>query len=136
MEWWRRGQQVDDAEQLGGHSAVSRRRAYFHRNRPPFEHRHFRPGTPFDGITFASPAGGFTLKAASIVLTNDIVDNQVVVNESVNLPLTLNATHNLNVTGSGVLTIGNVISGAAGAGITAQHWSSDIGCKAKTRALG
>ncbi len=78
----------------------------------------FTLNTPFNGITFNSPAAAFNLFGTQIALTSDIVDNQVVVNESVNLPLALDATHNLNVTTSGSLTISNVISGAAGAGIT------------------
>jgi fibronectin-binding autotransporter adhesin len=78
----------------------------------------FTVNTPFNGITFNNPAGAFNLFGSQITLANDIVDNQVVVNQSVNLPLSLDATHNLNVITSGLLTINGAISGAAGAGIT------------------
>ncbi len=78
----------------------------------------FNLNTVFNGITFNGPAGAFSLFGNPITLVNDIVDNQVVVNQSVNLPLVLDATHNLNVITNGLLTISNVISGAAEAGIT------------------
>src|SRR5487761_2070831 len=74
--------------------------------------------TVFNGITFASPAAAFNLYGNPITLANDIVDSQVVVSESVSLPLFLDSTHNLNVITNGQLAISNVISGAAGAGIT------------------
>ena len=78
----------------------------------------FSANTVFNGITFNNPAGAFNLFGSQITLANDIVDNQVVVNQSVNLPLSLDATHNLNVITDGLLTINGAISGAAGAGIT------------------
>jgi autotransporter-associated beta strand protein len=78
----------------------------------------FTVSTVFNGISFNSPAGAFNLFGNPITLANDIVDNQVVVNQSVNLPLSLDATHNLNVINNGLITINGVISGAAGAGIT------------------
>ena len=78
----------------------------------------FTVSTVFNGISFNSPAGAFNLFGNPTTLANDIVDNQVVVNQSVNLPLSLDATHNLNVINNGLLTINGVISGAAGAGIT------------------
>ena len=84
----------------------------------PINTNTFSGNTVFDGITFASPAAAFNLYGNQISLTNDIVDNKVVVSESVLLPISLDATHNLNVITNGILTMSNVISGAAGAGIT------------------
>jgi fibronectin-binding autotransporter adhesin len=78
----------------------------------------FSASTPFNGITFASPSAAFNLFGNPISLTSDIVDNQVVVNETINLSLSLDATHNLNVSPGGSLVLRGPISGTAGAGLT------------------
>jgi len=78
----------------------------------------FGAGTAFNGITFASPSAAFNLFGNPINLTSDIVNNQVVVNETINFPLTLDATHNLTVTPGGSLVIRGPIAGPAGAGLT------------------
>src|SRR5882672_7965682 len=79
-------------------------------------------GTIFSGITFNvpagnSPAGAFSLAGNSIALGGDIADYQVVTVESINLQLALGVTPNINVTNTGSLTIGGLISGA-GLGLT------------------
>ncbi len=78
----------------------------------------FSGNTAFNGITFGSPSAAFNLWGNPISLTSDIVNNQVVVNETINFPLTLDATHNLNVTPGGSLVLRGAIAGAPGAGLT------------------
>ena len=85
----------------------------------------------FGGITFATPAGGYTLNGRSITLTNNITDLQVVTPETINLPLIVNAGSNLtvNVTANGELDLDNVISGSggltnSGAGALVLHGSN------------
>jgi autotransporter-associated beta strand protein len=77
----------------------------------------FPVGTLFNGLSFNSPAGAFTLSGNLITLGGDIVNNQVVTVQSINLPLALNATRNVGVVADGFLTIGGAISGA-GIGLT------------------
>src|SRR6185295_15272745 len=45
----------------------------------------FSANTAFNGLTFGTPSAAFTLFGNPITLTSDIVDNQVVVNETLNL---------------------------------------------------
>ncbi|HEY1788044.1 MAG TPA: autotransporter-associated beta strand repeat-containing protein [Verrucomicrobiae bacterium] len=74
----------------------------------------FPTGTAFDNITFAEPAGPFTLNGNSISLNGNITNNQVVTTEAVTLPLALAVTPTVDVVPNGVLTISGVISGANG----------------------
>src|ERR1051326_4283832 len=58
---------------------------------------HLGSGAAFHGITFAAPAGAFTLNGNSITLGGNITDNQVVTPEVINLALALNATRTVIV---------------------------------------
>ncbi len=71
----------------------------------------FPVGTLFGGLAFETPAGGFMLSGNPITLVGDIVDNQVVVTETVNLALALNATRSVNVVDNGFLVLAGVVSG-------------------------
>jgi fibronectin-binding autotransporter adhesin len=74
----------------------------------------FAAGTVFNGVSFNSPAGAFILRGNSITLGGGITDNQVVTLQSINLPLTLNSTRNVDVVTDGSLLLSSVISGAGG----------------------
>jgi autotransporter-associated beta strand protein len=75
-------------------------------------------GTAFNGITFTSTAGAFTLNGNSITLNGDIVDNTALLTQTVNMGLILNAQRNISVTDSGFLTISGPISESGVAGFT------------------
>ncbi len=74
----------------------------------------FPTGTPFSNITFTDPAGPFVLAGNPISLTGNITNNQVVTTETMTLPIALPGTSLVNVTPSGVLTFGGIVSGAGG----------------------
>src|SRR6185503_14227844 len=75
-------------------------------------------GALFNGLTFNNPSASFTLGGNSITLGSDIADNMPLVPQTINLPLSLNATRGVSVTADGSLTLGGIISGTAGSGIT------------------
>jgi autotransporter-associated beta strand protein len=77
----------------------------------------FPGGTPFNGITFSPPAGAFELRGNSIALGGGITNHQVVVTETVGLPLALSVAPTVSVADSASLTLGGAISGA-GLGLT------------------
>lgn len=77
----------------------------------------FADATVFSGITFNTPAGAFILSGNQMTLGGGITNNQVVVTETIGLPLLLNATRDVSVANSASLTISGVISGA-GFGLT------------------
>src|SRR5438874_1473963 len=50
----------------------------------------FTAGTSFHSITFATPAGAFTLNGRSVTLTGGITNRQAITPETVNTPLIIN----------------------------------------------
>ncbi len=72
--------------------------------------------TAFNGLTFNSGAGAFTLSGNAINLVGGITNNGATL-QTVNLNLALTATRNFEVASTGPLTIGGVISGS-GFGLT------------------
>src|SRR5688572_12301938 len=78
----------------------------------------FSANTPFTGITFAPTAGPFNLTGNAITLSGDIVDQTVILTQTISLPLVLDGTRGVDVTGGGALTVAGVVSGPAGAGLT------------------
>jgi autotransporter-associated beta strand protein len=78
----------------------------------------FVSGTLFNGLSFSSPAGAFTLWGKPISLGGGITNSQVVTPETItNLPITLTTTPAISVVTNGSLLLGTVISGA-GFGLT------------------
>lgn len=77
----------------------------------------FYAGTPFGGITFASPAGAFTLSGNRIALQGNITNAQVVVTQTISLPISLAVNSFIDVVTGGALTINGVISDS-GYGLT------------------
>jgi fibronectin-binding autotransporter adhesin len=77
----------------------------------------FAPGTPFNGITFAS-AGLFNLSGTSITLDGGITNNQPVSPQTITLNMGLGVSPNLNLVPSSSLVLGGVISSTvAGTGL-------------------
>ncbi len=71
--------------------------------------------TAFGALTFATPAGAFSLNGNAFTLDGNLADNQPVTVETINLPVVLGVTRALvSVTPNGVLTINGVISGGNG----------------------
>ena len=63
--------------------------------------------TQFNGITFNSTAGAFTLGGNAITLGGDINDNNTTLTEKITLGIVLNGgTSNVNVASGGTLTFG------------------------------
>jgi autotransporter-associated beta strand protein len=73
----------------------------------------FSLGTRFNGITFNGP-GGFNLWGNSFELGGGITNRQVVTLESINVPISLTASQDIDVVGNGSLLINGAISGAGG----------------------
>src|SRR6185295_12688219 len=71
----------------------------------------FGNGTLFDSISFTNPVSGFTLWGNSITLGGNITNNQVVTLETINLPIVLSSTPNIDVTNNAFLTLGGIVSG-------------------------
>lgn len=69
--------------------------------------------TAFNGLTFKSSAGAFTLTGNAITLDGDIVDDTAVLTQTINLPLALSGTRTVEVTSGGFLVLGGAISGAS-----------------------
>ncbi len=74
----------------------------------------FPAATSFGGLVFAAPAGAFSLNGNSITLNGNITNNQPVTTETINLPLVLGVTPNVDVITNGVLAINGAISGGNG----------------------
>ena len=74
----------------------------------------FDPGTAFNGISFASPAGAFVLWGNSITLAGGITNDQVVTEQTINLPLSLSVTPTVDVATNASLTLAGNISGGFG----------------------
>jgi autotransporter-associated beta strand protein len=74
----------------------------------------FAAGTAFNGISFASSAGGFTLAGNQIDLTGNLVDDTAVLTQIVNNNLIFGATRDVSVANTGTLRLGGIVSGAGG----------------------
>src|SRR6266540_1953430 len=70
----------------------------------------FTAGTTFKGITFNSPAGAFALRGSPITLGGGITNKQVVTLQTINLPLALSASRNVDVVTDASSTVGGVVS--------------------------
>ncbi len=72
-------------------------------------------GTQFSGITFTpTVAGPFTLNGNLISLTGNITDSTQSFTNTINLPLALQTTPNINITSFGSLSLNGLISGGFG----------------------
>jgi fibronectin-binding autotransporter adhesin len=79
----------------------------------------FAPNVAFNGITFASTAGAFTLSGNAITLHGDLADNTPLLTQTIALGLGLDATRNVSVVDQGFLTLsGAITESAAGSGLT------------------
>lgn len=74
----------------------------------------FGVGSLFNGITFNSPSGGFTLAGNAVALGGNITNNQVVTLETINLPLSLSVSPDIDIVQNGSLALNGVVSGSAG----------------------
>jgi fibronectin-binding autotransporter adhesin len=74
----------------------------------------FGADTLFNGVTFSSPAGFFTLSGNEINLGGNLTNNQVVTPQTVSLPLVLTASPLVDVVPNGELDLSGVISGGGG----------------------
>ncbi len=83
----------------------------------------FAANTQFNGISFNSGAGAFTLGGNAITLGGDINDNAAAI-EKITLGLILNGgTDNLNVTGGGSLSLGAVTFGSSAGSATVSTFN-------------
>jgi autotransporter-associated beta strand protein len=74
----------------------------------------FTAGTGFTGLNFLSPAGAFTLSGNSISLDGNITNNQVLVTETINLPMSLSANRTVQIADDAALSLGGAVSGGFG----------------------
>jgi autotransporter-associated beta strand protein len=77
----------------------------------------FPAGTVFGGISILNPSGPFTLRGNGITLGGDIRDEMPLVQQTIQFPLTLNASRTISVAQDGLLTLSGIISGT-GVGLT------------------
>ena len=69
--------------------------------------------TAFNGITFNSTAGAFTLRGNALNLAGGITNNCPANAETISLNMALTATRTFDVVSGGTLSIGGVISGSS-----------------------
>jgi len=74
----------------------------------------FAGGTTFSSLTFATPAGAFSLGGNFISLSGNLTNNQVVTLETINFPISLLATPTIDVVTNGALALNGVVSGSFG----------------------
>ena len=74
----------------------------------------FAAGTAFDGITFDSSAGTFTLVGNQITRSGNINGNTAQLPETITLGLLLDGNRNVGVADTGLLTIAGVVAGNFG----------------------
>jgi fibronectin-binding autotransporter adhesin len=92
-------------------------------------------GTTFNGISFVTPAAAFVVSGNGLTDTGDIADNQTVLTETLNLPITLGATPNLNVSSNCFLTLSGPVSGGFGLTKIGGGTASLLGTNSFTGAL-
>ena len=69
--------------------------------------------TAFNGITFNSTAGAFTLRGNALNLGGGVTNNCSANAETISLNMALTATRTFDVVSGGTLSLGGVISGSA-----------------------
>jgi autotransporter-associated beta strand protein len=101
------------ANWLGGVPPVATNVLTFDGNINTVTNNDFPTNTQFNGLTFASSAGPFTLTGNSVLLAGDINDNSPNP-QTISLGLVFNGgTSNVNVAPGGALTLGTLTFGAA-----------------------
>src|SRR3954471_23749856 len=73
----------------------------------------FPGGTTFNGIKFLNPAGAFTLRGNGITLAGDLGDDQPLVPQVIQFPITLSLTPTVNVAADGSLTLSGIVAGSS-----------------------